>query len=121
MNNEAATAKQITYINSMAHILDLDYDHPDAQRQIKLSAESVYAHNRGCETRGVEPRFAYGIEIDPTARRSVSKQPFVDAFIEAANADRVARHAEARELVARLDSLTKAEASHLIDLLNPQR
>lgn len=106
-----ATAAQIAKINRHIHVLDMNVTAAD----YTYAGEELYRNHRRCETRGRctdEAQHAYRNQFD-------SIEECAAAYAAMRMDARTAAHAEVRTLIANgIESLSKADASRVIDLLN---
>ena len=113
MSTTPATARQISYIESLVWKLDIDNNAPTTQASLLESGASRYVSARNRAKAGMEFEIGFDLEYVP----GLDPKEFAVTYRDAANAWIESRNIEAREILARIDDLTKAEASHLIDLL----
>ena len=117
------TTAQATYIADLAYVLDMPVDHPVAVEMKRTEGKDRYIDMIRATRRGTEYTpsplmadvLASGLDLPEVPSEAGGE--FGVAYAAAWVERRTQRLAEARELYTRLDTLTKAEASHLIDLL----
>ena len=119
------TTAQATYIADLAYVLDTPVSHPVTVEMKRTEGKGLYIDMIRSTRRGAEYTpsplmadvLASGLDLSDDLLPSEAAAEFGVAYAAAWVERRTQRLAEARELYARLDTLTKAEASHLIDLL----
>lgn len=109
-----ATQSQLSYIADLAVALTITTprEMTEAQQRRGLSDEIRLARRAARRGDAGAQATVEALTVDGEPSPAIIAER-TDAWYAA----REARHAEAREMLARLASLTKSEASHLIDLL----
>ena len=115
---EQITTSQRTYIDDIAWMLDTKWDEDTVRYAAKGALAGHSSRCTGCDAHEYAAR-KDAARAELTGRELSAAIKAIEAdFGDAMIAARHARNAEARTLYARIDELTKAEASHLIDLIN---